>query len=139
MNHPAAASPAVVGLHHLRLPVSDVMRSRDWYSATLGFEPCLSLEEEDRVVGVVVIHPSGVTLGLHHAPALARALSGFCSVALSIGAADDLDDWCARLDTLGVEHTAPVEGHLGWYLEVPDPDGLIIRLHTIGQPTADEA
>ncbi len=139
MNDPALAAPAVVGLHHVRLPVSDVLRSRDWYSATFDFEPCLSLEEEDRVVGVVVIHRSGLTLGLHHAPALARALHGFCSVALSVGAVDDLDHWCRHLDTLRVQHTAPAEGHLGWYVEVPDPDGLVIELHTVGQPSADEA
>jgi len=139
MNDPTVTPPAVVGLHHLRLPVSDVMRSRDWYSATFDFEPRLSLEEEDRVVGVVLIHPSGLTLGLHHAPELARSLHGFCSVALSVGDSDDLDHWCARLDTLGTKHTSPAEGHLGWHVEVPDPDGLIIQLHTIGQPTADEA
>ena len=43
------------------------------------------------------------------------------------------------LDALGVSHSAPADGHLGWYVEVPDPDGLIIQLHTIGHPTADEA
>jgi len=139
MSDPALALPAVVGLHHIRLPVSDVMRSRDWYSAVFDFEPSLSLEEEDRVVGVVVIHPSGLTLGLHDAPALARALHGFCLVAFSVGTVDDLDRWDRHLDTLGVGHTAPTEGHLGWYLEVPDPDGLIIQLHTVGQPTAAEA
>jgi catechol 2,3-dioxygenase-like lactoylglutathione lyase family enzyme len=139
VNERGIAPPAVVGLHHLRLPVSDVMRSRDWYSDIFGFDPRLSFEEEDRVVGVVVIHRSGLTLGLHHAPELARALHGFCSVALSVGDVDDLDHWCSHLDTLGIEHTAPTEGHLGWYVEVPDPDGLTIQLHTIGQPTADEA
>jgi hypothetical protein len=43
---------------------------------------------------------------------------------------------------LGVKHSAPTEGHLGWYVEVPDPDDVIIGLNTfgnIGQPTADEA
>jgi catechol 2,3-dioxygenase-like lactoylglutathione lyase family enzyme len=139
MNDPTVASPAVVGLHHVRLPVSDVMRSRDWYISVFGFEPRLSVEEEDRVVGIVVGHPSGLTLGLHDAPDLARALHGFCSIALSIGGVDDLTQWCTRLDTLGVNCSAPAEGHLGWYIEVPDPDGLIIQLHTIGQPTADEA
>jgi len=115
------------------------MRSRDWYASIFGFEPRLTFEEEDRVIGVVLIHQSGLTLGLHYAPALARSLHGFCSVALSVGAVNDLDDWCTRLDALGVKHTPPAEGHLGWYVEVPDPDGLIIQLHTIGQPTADEA
>jgi catechol 2,3-dioxygenase-like lactoylglutathione lyase family enzyme len=139
MNDLTVTPPEVVGLHHIRLPVSDVMRSRDWYFAVFDFEPRLSFEEEDRVVGVVLIHQSGLTLGLHHAPELARSLEGFCSVALSVGDSDDLDHWCTRLDTLGTQHTSPAEGHLGWYVEVPDPDGLIIQLHTIAQPTADEA
>jgi catechol 2,3-dioxygenase-like lactoylglutathione lyase family enzyme len=128
-----------VGLHHVRLPVSDVMRSRDWYTDVLGFEPCLSLEDEDRVVGVVVDHRSGLTLGLHSAPARARALRGFCSIALNVGTADDLDRCCTRLDTLEIGHSAPIAGHLGWYVEVPDPDGLVIELHTSSQPSADVA
>jgi len=139
VNNPAIGVPAVVGLHHVRLAVSNVMRSRDWYIDVFGFEPRLSLEEDDHVVGVVVGHCSGLTLGLHDAPALARALRGFCSVALSVGTARDLAQWCTYLDAIGVAHSAPIEGHLGWYVEVPDPDGLVIELHTIGQPTADEA
>ena len=139
MNDPTVTPPAVVGLHHLRVPVSDVMCSRDWYSTVFDFEPRLTLEEEDRVVGVVLIHESGLTLGLHHAPELARSLNGFCLVALSVGDSVDLDHWCTRLDTTGTKHTSPAEGHVGWYVEVSDPDGLIIQLHTIGQPTADEA
>ena len=118
---------------------SRIPGSRSGHSIQFDFEPRLTFEEEDRVIGVVLIHQSGLTLGLHYAPALARSLHGFCSVALSVGAVDDLDDWCTRLDTLGVTRTAPAEGHLGWYVEVPDPDGLLIQLHTIGQPTADEA
>jgi catechol 2,3-dioxygenase-like lactoylglutathione lyase family enzyme len=139
MNDPAVALPTVVGLHHLRLPVSDLMRSRDWYMDVFGFEPRISVEEEDHVVGVVVGHRNGLTLGLHYAPALARALSGFCPVAFSVGDADRLIQWCTRLDTVDVNHSAPTEGHLGWYVEVPDPDGIIIELHTISQPAADEA
>jgi catechol 2,3-dioxygenase-like lactoylglutathione lyase family enzyme len=137
---PPVAVPAVVGLHHVRLPVSDVMRSHDWYIDVLGFEPRLCLEEEDNVVGVVLAQSSGLTLGLHYAPELAHAHEGFCSIALSVGTIDDLTRWCTYLDTLGVSHSAPAEGHLGWYVEVPDPDGHVIQLHTIdGQPTADEA
>ncbi len=134
--------PAVtfVGLHHVRVPVSDVMRSRDWYIDVLGFEPCLSVEAEDHVIGVVVDHRSGLTLALHYQPALARALRGFSSVALSVGTVDATRTrWCGRLEEMGIDHTAPAEGHLGWYVEVPDPDGLVVELHTAGQPSADEA
>lgn len=131
--------PTIVGLHHARLPVSDVMRSRDWYVEVFGFEPRLCVEEEDHVVGVVVGQPGGLTLGLHHAPDLARALRGFCSIALGVRTVDDLAQWCTHLDTLGIDHSVPAEGHLGWYVEVRDPDGLVVGLHTSGQPTADEA
>jgi len=130
---------AILGLHHVRLPVSDVIRSRDWYVDVLGFEPRLLLEEEEEIVGAVVALPEGLTLGLHCAPELARALRGFCPVALEVGTSDELTRWCTRLDTLGIDHSEPAEGHLGWYVEVPDPDGLVIRLHTAAQPTADEA
>ena len=67
MNDPPVAVPAVVGLHHVRSPVSDLMRSRDWYTGVLGFEPRLSLQEEDHVVGVVLAQSNGLTLGLHYA------------------------------------------------------------------------
>ncbi len=127
------------GVHHVRLPVSDIIRSRDWYTSALGFETRLTVEEEDRVVGVVVVHPSGVTLGLHEAPALARALRGFCAVALSVGNRSDLTRWCQYLDSLGVSHSLPTEGHIGWCVEVPDPDGIIIELHTNGNITATGA
>jgi catechol 2,3-dioxygenase-like lactoylglutathione lyase family enzyme len=110
----------------------------DWYTAVFGFEPRLCLEEEDHLVGAVVGHRNGLTPGLHHAPVLAT-LAGFCSIAFSVGDVDDLTKWCTYLDTLGVRHSAPAEGHIGWYVEVPDPDGILVQLHTIGQPAADEA
>jgi catechol 2,3-dioxygenase-like lactoylglutathione lyase family enzyme len=128
-----------VALHHVRVPVSDVLRSRDWYTDVLGFAPRLTFEDRDSVIGVVVDHPSGLTLGLHQQPDLARALRGFCCLALDIGSAEDLARWCRRLDAMGISHSEPDEGHLGWYVAVPDPDGLLVYLHTTDQPSADEA
>jgi catechol 2,3-dioxygenase-like lactoylglutathione lyase family enzyme len=139
MNDPVDTRPLVLGLHHIRVPVSDVMRSRDWYSTVFDFEPRLTLEEEEQIVGVVLIHDSGLTLGLHHDAARARALKGFCMIALNVGDAIDLDAWCAHLDTTATEHSSPAKGHIGWHVEISDPDGLVIQLHTNGHPTADEA
>ena len=77
----ASPSVASVGRHaqprlvfrHVRLRTSPQPRRR---------RPCCRCRRHP---------PSGLTLGLHHAPALARSLHGFCSVALSVGAVDDLD------------------------------------------------
>jgi catechol 2,3-dioxygenase-like lactoylglutathione lyase family enzyme len=128
-----------VGLHHVRLPVSDLMRSRDWYIDVFGFAPQLTFEAENEVIGIVLGHPSGLILGLHHEPARARALRGFSPIGLNVGTTDDLDEWCARLDVLQIRHSEPAEAHLGWCAEVFDPDGLVIELHTASQPSADEA
>jgi catechol 2,3-dioxygenase-like lactoylglutathione lyase family enzyme len=136
MSHPAFT---FVGLHHVRLPVSDLMRSRDWYIDVFGFVPRLTLEAEDEIIGVVLGHRSGLILGLHREPERARTLRGFCPTGLNVGSTDDLDQWCARLDTLQISHSEPAEAHLGWCAQVFDPDGLVIELHTASQPSADEA
>jgi len=128
-----------VGLHHVRVPVSDVIRSRDWYCDVLGFECRLVFEDEDRVVGVVLDHECGLSLGLHLLPHAARALHGFCCVALDVGDMDHLAHSCRELDGAGIPHSEPTQGHLGWYVEIRDPDSVVIQLHTSSRPSADEA
>jgi len=130
------AFPTVVGLHHVRVPVSDVLASRDWYVETLGLRPILVTEDEDTVTGIVMRHSSGVVVGLHLAPEQSKALAGFAVIGLAVS---DLEPWPAHLDGLGVAHSGIVDGHLGQCLRVRDPDGLLVELHTPAQPSADEA
>jgi catechol 2,3-dioxygenase-like lactoylglutathione lyase family enzyme len=132
-------SDVFVRLHHVRVPVSDVIRSQDWYCDVLGFECRLCVEDEDRVVGVVLDHGSGLSLGLHLQPQAARALRGFCCLALDVGSTDDLARCCRTLDSAGIPHSAPAEGHLGWFVAIRDPDGIVIEFHTSSRPSADEA
>jgi catechol 2,3-dioxygenase-like lactoylglutathione lyase family enzyme len=130
---------SVVGVYHVRLPVSDVLLSRDWYLDVLGFEPVLDYEEEDRLVGVALRHPSGVRLGVHLDPERALALRGFAVLSLRVSTRADLEAWSAHFDRLGVEHSVIAEGHPGFGLEVADPDGICVEFHTIGHPTTDDA
>jgi catechol 2,3-dioxygenase-like lactoylglutathione lyase family enzyme len=132
-------TPSIVGLHHARIPVTDVLRSHDWYVNVFGFEPCLMLEEEDVVTGVVLQHDTGLTVVLVEAPAQAAALRGFCAVAFCVGERGDLTRWCARLDEMGIAHSDERDGHFGWFVQVPDVDGIVLELHTFGFPTAEEA
>lgn len=39
------------GIHHIKLPVSDVARSRAWYEDTLGFRLTIEFVEGDAVMG----------------------------------------------------------------------------------------
>jgi catechol 2,3-dioxygenase-like lactoylglutathione lyase family enzyme len=136
---PPIGPPAITGIHHVKVPVGDVLRSRDWYIEVLGFTPLLDFEDEDRLLGVAIQHPCGFTLGLHLDPERAAALRGFPTVALCAGTVDDLMDWAAYLDGRGIEHSQVLDGHLGSFLQLEDPDGLLVQLHTKSQPAADEA
>ena len=128
--------PDIVGLHHVRAPVSNVVVTRDWYIDVLGFFPLLVVEEEDGVIGVALEHPSGVVVGLHREPEMARALRGFAILALTV---PDICAWVDHLDAGGYPHGEIIDGHRGRYVQLSDPDGLVVELHTPGHPSADEA
>jgi len=139
LDTPDVLLPSITGLHHVRVPVTNAFVSRDWYVDVVGFEPVLDHEEEDRLTGTVLQHPSGVVLGLHVEPTLARMLVGFVVVSLCAGSKPDLEECSRRLALENVEHSEVRIGNLGWYLNMPDPDGILVELHTSEQPAVDEA
>lgn len=124
----------------MRIPVTDVVASRDWYRDVFGFGVVLDFEEEGGLVGSVLTHHSDVTtIGLHLDPERVPALRGFCLIALQVGTQLALNEWVEHLDGLGIGHSGVREGHLGLLVEVPDPDGVLVQLHTAEHPSADEA
>ena len=69
--------PALNGFHHVKLPVGDVVRSRDWYHAVLGFAVDIEFIEAGVLMGVALRDPSGtVSLAARHDPQRAAALAG---------------------------------------------------------------
>ena len=86
----------------------------------LGFVPVRDLEEEQSVAGVVLRHPVGFVVGLHLDPARARALREFAVLGLGVANRETLKRWSKHLDRMGVPHGPLQEGHLGWYIDVPD-------------------
>jgi len=125
-------------IHHVTVPVTDAVRSSDWYTAVLDFEPILLYEDEDRVVDVVVVHPGGVSLRLLEDRDRARAMAGFDLFSLGVDGRGGLERWARRFDGEGVDCTPIRPAHLGWALTVTDPDGIGIVLQTTDSPSADE-
>lgn len=120
------------GIHHVKLPVSDVARSRAWYERVLGFETLVEFDEDGVVAGVALgrddCQPS---VALRHDPDRARALSGFDALALLVPTREDVPRWRDVLDELGEPHGGLVQGHAGGAVLVGlrDPDGIEIRLY----------
>jgi catechol 2,3-dioxygenase-like lactoylglutathione lyase family enzyme len=128
--------PDIVGLHHVRVPVCDVLASRDWYVDVLGFSPMLVTEEEASVSGEALLHPSGLVVGLHVDPDAAHALEGFCVLGLGV---DNLSAWVGYLDRNDISHGPVERGPRGMHVCISDPDGLVIELHTLAQPSTEDA
>jgi catechol 2,3-dioxygenase-like lactoylglutathione lyase family enzyme len=123
---------ALSGFHHVKLPVTDVARSRDWYERVLGLRAHLEFIEDGTLMGTALRDASGtVDLAIRHDPVRAAAMAGFDPVALCVPARRDLDDWKQRLEDLGEPHGGIVPGHAGQVIVgLHDPDGMEIRLYT---------
>jgi catechol 2,3-dioxygenase-like lactoylglutathione lyase family enzyme len=129
--------PSLRGIHHVRLPVSDVTASTNWYAEVLGLPTLLLEEEENEVVGAVLSVGDGPGVGLHRDPLRAVALAGFCAVAITVATSETLSEWNAWLDLIEAVHTGIIDGPVGRYIDVSDPDGLIIQLHTPERPNVE--
>lgn len=105
---------------HLRLPVSDLARSREWYVRTLGLTVEFEMPERKTVAlqdsdcfaiflqEAMGVHPNGCALWFQVADVDAT-----------------FSEWSGR----GVEFShAPRKTYWGYGAELGDPDGYLIRL-----------
>jgi catechol-2,3-dioxygenase len=122
---------ALTGFHHVKLPVTDIVRSREWYGRVLGLQTQLEFVEDGVLMGVALRDPGDtVHLALRHDPVRAAAMAGFDPVALCAPTRDDLEAWRQRLDDLAEPHGGVVTGHAGWVITgLHDPDGIEVRLY----------
>jgi len=135
-------------VHHMRMTVTDVQRSKSFYTDVLGFEvavdgpPPPDDDAHDEIVdslqgGVILVH-QGMFFGLRPADA-DRAAGGDCFDPLRVGldhiscgvpTRADLDRAVASLDEQGVDH-GPIRDlkALGLsFLAFFDPDGIALEL-----------
>jgi catechol 2,3-dioxygenase-like lactoylglutathione lyase family enzyme len=127
---PRSVPYVLAGIHHVCLPVSDVERAADWFADVLGFAPCVTYEDEDRVTSILLEQPGGAAVLLRADPGRAVALSGFPALAFTVKNRDELRAWADYLSTVGVVHTEPAPAHLGWAIRLWGPDMIELCLTT---------
>jgi catechol 2,3-dioxygenase-like lactoylglutathione lyase family enzyme len=125
--------PVLSGIHHVKLPVDDVGRSRRWYETVLGLEAEIEFVEEGELRGVALRDPGGtLCVALRLEPERVAALAGFDPLTLQVDTHAELKGWLQHLDDLGEAHGGIVAGHEGWALVgLHDPDGIELRLYTL--------
>lgn len=126
-------APALAGIHHVKLPVTDLSRSREWYESRLGYQLQMEFVEQGRLMGYALAHPNGgPQLGLRLSPERAQAAAGFDYFAIEVPDKEAIDQLAARLTTLGEQHAGVHWASIGWILpELHDPDGHEVRFYTI--------
>ncbi|WP_067840384.1 VOC family protein [Nocardia lijiangensis] len=129
--------PTLAGVHHLKLPVSDLTRSIDWYRTRLGYVVGIEFHEQGILMGVALHHSAGgPMLGLRRDPEKAAAAAGFDYFSIGVPDKTALEALAANLANLGESHAGVHFATIGWILpELHDPDGHEIRFYTVESHT----
>ena len=89
----------------MKLAVTDIQRSRDWYERVLGLEPILEWPDSQGVVrGVRFRAKGGFALAIREDLAVAQAMVGFDPIAILVQGRADVEAWADRLDELDCCH-----------------------------------
>jgi catechol 2,3-dioxygenase-like lactoylglutathione lyase family enzyme len=125
-------APELDGVHHLKLPVSDLNRSRAWYESRLGYQAGTEFTENGTLMGIVLVHPNGgPALGLRLDPGRAARAAGFDYFSIGVPTKAALEALARRLTALGEAHAGVHFATVGWILpDTHDPDGHEIRFYT---------
>ena len=139
------AVPAIAGIHHLSLTVSDLEASLSWYQRLLGAQRIPMefphYECEDTGYGVLLLEPrSGLMIGLHtntgnDGQKFDEARTGLDHVGLNAGTGKDLQAWTAWLDELGIDHSGIRTGDEPMAFSTVvfrDPDNIQLELFATG-------
>jgi glyoxylase I family protein len=131
-------------IHHVRLTVTDIARSKDFYARLLGTGPAADFSEqaadpavrEDpaRLYGGCVFAVGEQLLGLRPVAAAGDRFRstrvGLDHLSLAVASSDELRAVASRLDAAGVHH-GEVTGLTGFgiaILSVQDPDDINLEL-----------
>jgi catechol 2,3-dioxygenase-like lactoylglutathione lyase family enzyme len=131
-------APRLDGIHHIKIPVTDLERSRAWYESRLGYQPYLEFLEHGVLQGVGMRHPNGgPELALRLNPERSAGLGDFDFLAIGVPDRPAIEALAARLTALGEEHAGVHPATVGWILPLlHDPDGHEVRFYTTEEHTS---
>lgn len=125
--------PALGGLHHLALSVTDLPTSEAWYSDIFGLQRRGGGENDAGRSAVMVNPDTGLTIGLRQDFANSGAdfnegRTGLDHVSIAVSSRAELDEWVAFLTERGAAFSPINDQEWGSLLVVRDPDNIPLEL-----------
>ena len=143
---------ATDGIHHLRLTVTDVQRSREFYTSLLGFQVAVEspppgdpgADEVFKILfGGVVMIRGNLLMGLRPMASAGDRFDpdrvGLDHLSFGVASREDLEQAVRLLDERGVTHGV-ITRLAGFGIDVlpfEDPDGVQLELTAPVAPSAD--
>ena len=125
--------PEFSGVAHVALTVTDLERSKAWYTDLFGIQTLFE-GDEDGIKYCVNIHPgSNLIIGLRqHAGGSGDEFTpertGLDHVAFSCNDRAELEKWQATFEEKGVTYTPIIDEWYGHVLNFKDPDNIALEL-----------
>jgi len=122
----------------VKLPVTDLARSVAWYRQLLDLRLWTEIVEDGILRGAGLIDPQGrfnIALRDRTVCASQPDLRGFDVVAFVPSSRSVLDAMVERCERFGIVHNGIDSTPGGDRLDIPDPDGTIVRFYAFTAPT----
>lgn len=110
-------APALAGIHHLKLPVTNLATALEWYRSHLGYQVEMEFVEKGELMGYAMAHPNGgPRFGLRLDPERARAAAGFDYLCFGVPGKAAVDDLASRLTAQNETRVGVHWATIGWIL-----------------------
>jgi catechol 2,3-dioxygenase-like lactoylglutathione lyase family enzyme len=125
----------ITGFHHLALTVRDLEKSVGWYSELLGLNKIRELPDEGRGAKVICLQPDcKLVIGFtqhrsNPGDGFSEFRTGMDHVAFAVSSQAELEDWQARFQERGIEHSEIKPSALGSLITFRDPDNIQLEVY----------
>lgn len=119
--------PVFANVSHISFSVRDADKTARWWQEVFDLEPVMTLDDEDgwRAVLLGLTESIAIEFQQHDAnegETFDPTRTGFDHMGLKVDSREELDEWQAHFERLGVEHTPVVDREYGSVLTFKDPD-----------------
>ncbi len=119
--------PQFADVSHISFSVRDADRTARWWQEVFGLEPVTTLDEEEGWRAVLLLLTEAILIEFQEHEAnrgetFDPVRTGFDHLGLRVDSREELDEWQAHFERLGVTHTPVVDREYGSVLTFKDPD-----------------